>query len=185
VRYDINLYPEREIRLRRRRRAARRGFLAGVPFSLALLLVGLVIAAGVRLDREARALEANLVGLRAAIPSSAPKGGIGVREIAARRVQRIDWAPLLGEMARSTPDEVALSEVRGQGRGLGDAERRLVLIGHLPEGTENLGPVLGLIDSLRVAPEMQVDFPDVALQTAETGAWVTFQITCGPKGSGK
>ncbi len=88
----------------------------------------------------------------------------------------------MSEMSKAMPGEVSLTEIRGLGRGRTDGDRKLVLVGHLPEGTEDLAPVMDLIGSLRTGRETSVDFPNVALETAKSSAWVDFQITGGVPG---
>jgi hypothetical protein len=150
----------------------------GLPLGAAILIVASIIVTGRLLDQRTAGLEADIRELEALSAAAPPDPMQSVsRHVLDSRIDRIDWAVLLSEMSRATPGEVSLTEIRGLGRGRTDEDRTLVLIGHLPEGTEDLSPVMDLVGSLRSSPEVSVDFPVVALETAKSGAWVDFQIT--------
>jgi hypothetical protein len=150
----------------------------GIPLGAAILIVVSLIITGRLLAQRTAGLEADIRELEAssaAVPLD-PVQRVS-QHVLDSRIDRIDWAVLLSEMSRAAPGEVSLTEMRGLGRGRTDGDRTLVLVGHLPEGTEDLSPVMDLVSALRSSREMSVDFPVVALETAKSGAWVDFQIT--------
>lgn len=176
--YRVNLYPERGLRRGNRRRDALRGLAIGLPLATAILIVALVVVTGGRLARRTAELETDVRALEASTLAVSPEPvADATKRILDSRLDRIDWAVLMSEMSSVMPGEVSLTEIRGLGRGRTDGGRKLVLVGHLPEGTEDLSPVMDLVGSLRTGREMSVDFPMVALETAKSGAWVDFQIT--------
>lgn len=181
--YRVNLYPERGLRRGARRRKTLRGLGTDLPLGAAVLIVAFLIVTGLRLTQRHAALEADIRDLEASLQAvSQEPVQDAARAIFDRRLDRIDWAVLMGEMSKAMPDAVSLTEIRGLGRGRTDGDRKLVLVGHLPEGTEDLSPVMDLIGSLRTGRETSVDFPNVALETAKSGAWVDFQIIGGVSG---
>ncbi len=177
--YRVNLYPERELRRGALRRETLRGLSTGLPLGAAVLIVAFLVVTGRQLGHRTAELEADVRELQALSLVVPPESRQDApRRLLDSRLDRIDWAVLMSEMSKAMPAEVSLTEIRGLGRGRTDAGRKLVLVGHLPEGTEDLAPVMDLIGSLRTGREMSVDFPMVALETAKSGAWVDFEITC-------
>ncbi|HPF70950.1 MAG TPA: hypothetical protein PLQ13_09785 [Candidatus Krumholzibacteria bacterium] len=178
--FRINIYAEKEERIRAaRRRMVQLGVFAAA-MGLNGLLVAFLVVSGRLLDDRARTIarEVERINLQADKVAVAPAQVALARELFSLRRDRIEWAPLLAAISETIPPELVVEELRGQ-VALRRARAGLEILGQVPDRGADVREVSQFVDALRSDVRVAEAFPDVNLGSMNSGTG-GFQVTCGP-----
>lgn len=178
MKYQVNLYREREERAVRFRQGLVRGALVGGAVGLEILLVGILLVSGFSMRSRGREMDRIVDRLESEAGTKPDRADLQeLRTLVRARLGRVDWTGVLGAVAAAAPPEVILTEMRGDMGGRRGRMDGLELEGRLVSNSRELAPVFAFVEALKADSTLAAVFPSVDLGTAK-GQGSTFLIIC-------
>jgi Tfp pilus assembly protein PilN len=178
LKYQVNLYREREERAVRFRQGLVRGALVGGAVGLEILLIILLVVSGFSMRNRGRDLDRIVDNLEQEAETKPDRADLQeLRTLVRARLDRVDWTAVLGAVADATPPEVVLTEVRGDIGGRRGRIDGLELEGRFVTPSRELAPVFAFVEALKADSTVSAVFPSVDLGTAK-GQSSTFLVIC-------
>ncbi|MBP6874824.1 MAG: hypothetical protein KBD56_01995 [Candidatus Eisenbacteria bacterium] len=181
--YKINLYPEREERLRAaRRRVAMTAGLTGL-LAIETIFAGALLASGLLLGERVGALRASARESAQAVQNAGGSPGMErALQLLRIRSARTLWSPKLSALSECTGPDLHLEEIHAQ-KGAGEQPDRFEVSGTLSSGSSEVESVSRFLDRLRDEPRIGGSFSRITLATIEADD--RFHVICTTEGGGQ